>query len=329
MGKFKSFILILCSLSLFSCGDDEGYDFPGNGGKVYVLVQPSNMVSSTANLGESSLSVNSMGAFGSAIVKFPVKTTMPVQGTMEVEIGVNNQLIDSYNQLHGTDYLPLSADVLHFNRNVLHVGDQQMESADSLDVFVDINKIKSLKVGEYLVPLQILRSSSMEVSENMNTFYWVINIKNDATGIPVADRTGWSILEFSSEDPYEENLAVNVLDGDLGTIWHTEWYAAQPEPPHFISIDMGKEVNMAGFQYVTRNRNTGVPSQLTLAVSLDGDKWIDVQTYDNLPKGASVEFRTLFDQPCKARYFRLYITEIYSNEDFVSLAEINAFIVNE
>lgn len=284
MGKFKSFILILCSLSLFSCGDDEGYDFPGNDGKVYVRVQPNNMVNSTTNFGESSLSVNSMGAFGSAMVKFPVKTTMPVQESVEVELGVNNQLVDSYNQQHGTDYLPLNADVLHFNRKVLHIGDQQMESIDSLDVFVDVNKIKSLKVGEYLVPLQILRSSSMEVSENMNTFYWVINIKNDATGIPVADRTGWSILGFSSEDPYEENLAVNVLDGDLGTIWHTEWYAAQPEPPHFISIDMGKEVNMAGFQYVTRNRNTGVPSQLTLAVSLDGDKWTDVQTYDNLPK---------------------------------------------
>lgn len=324
--------LFVCLLSLFtlsfsSC-EDESYDFLGNAGKVYVRIQDENMVNSVPNLSTSSISINSMGIFGEAKVEFPVRSTMPAQGVIEVTVGIDNSLVDVYNQSHGTKYLPLNADVVSFDENLLHIQEGQMRSSNCFKAHLDISKIQSLELGEYLVPLRLQTTSSMEISENWNTMYWLITVSEGADDVPLADRTGWAILGCSSEDEYEENLAVNVLDGSMSTCWHTEWYAAQPEPPHFISIDMGKEVSLAGFQYVTRNRNTGVPSEMIFSISSDGQEWSDVNTYTDLPSGVNAEFRTLFDKSLKARYFRLTITKIYNEEHFTSLSEINAFVIN-
>lgn len=330
MKNRKLLIGVLALFTIFSSScKDETYDFLGDEGKVYVRIQEENMVNSVHNMCKSSISINSMGVFGEAKVEFPVKSTMPAQGTIEVALSVDNSLVSTYNQAHNTEYMTLKADMISFDNNVSHIQDGQMQSADFFKAHLDINKAKSLGKGEYLVPLRLQSSSSMVVSENWNTIYWLITISDGADGVPLADRSGWKILDFSTEDEYEENLAVNVLDGDLSTLWHTEWYSEQPEPPHFISIDMGKEVNLAGFQYVTRNRDTGAPAELTLDISVDGNDWTTVDTYTDLPTGVSAEFRVLFDEVRIARYFRLTITEMaYEDECFVSLAEINAFIAN-
>ena len=318
-------LLTLFTIFSSSSCKDETYDFPGDEGKVYVRIQEENMVNSVHNVCKSSISINSMGVFGEAKVEFPAKSTMPAKDMVEVVLCVDNSLVSDYNQIHGTEYVALKADMVSFDNNVVHIQKEQMLSADNFKAHLDINKVKSLKKGEYLVPLRLQSSSSMLISENWNTIYWLITISDGADGVPLADRSSWKILDFSTEDEYEENLAVNVLDGNLSTLWHTEWYSNQPEPPHFISIDMGKEVNLAGFQYVTRNRDTGAPAELTLDISVDGNDWTTVDTYTDLPTGVSAEFRVLFDKVQIARYFRLTITKMaYEDEHFaLSLIHIS------
>ncbi len=327
----KTFYLfsVILGLALCSCGDDEKYDFPGDSGKVYVRLQSSHMVNSVANVVDATIAKTILGTSGEAVVAFPIRSTMPVNGALSAVCEIDNSLVDTYNATHGTDYAPMNADMLLFESQSATIESGQMESADQIVVRVDPAKMAELELDDYLVPIKLSSvSGGMSVSANWNVVYLHVSVVNDATGVPCADRTGWTIAGYSSEDTYQGNLAENVLDGSLSTIWHTEWAYAQPAPPHYISIDMGEVKNLAGFQYVTRNSGTGEPTEIIFAISQDGNVWEDINTYSDLPVGAGVEFRTLFDGIHEARYFRLTITKIDNNDHYTSLAEVNAFIMN-
>jgi len=77
------------------------------------------------------------------------------------------------------------------------------------------------------------------------------------------DRTDWTIVDFSSEEPYEANWgpeqqgsARAILDGDSSTFWHTAWAYSQPIFPHHVTIDMGEEKTIASFEFFTRENKT-------------------------------------------------------------------------
>lgn len=247
--KVKILIISLLSWTCFaciSCGDDDSYDFLGNSGKVYVRLQSSNMVNSIPNVVNGSISKNILGIFGDPKIKFPVSSTMPVSGNIEVNMGVDNSLVAIYNDAHETSYKTLDMDALIFNSNTLTIKDGKMISGDSIEMGLNTAILQDLELGEYLVPIKLQNvSGGVAVSQNWNTIYWIISVSSGIGDMPMADRTGWTIVGYSSEDNYQGNLAANVLDGSLSTIWHTEWTPEQPEPPHFITIDMGENVNMA------------------------------------------------------------------------------------
>ena len=328
MRKILYLFSVIVSLALFSC-EDNTYDFPGDSGKVYVRLQPSNLVNSVSNVVDATISKTILGVSGEAVAAFSIRSTMPVGGTLSATCEIDNSLVEGFNAAHGTEYVAMSADKVVFEKQSATIESGQMASADQIVVRVDPAKMNDLDLGDYLIPVKLVSvSGGMAVSSNWNVVYLHVSVVSDATGVPCADRTGWSIAGYSSIDTYEGNLAENVLDGSLSTIWHTEWAYAQPGPPHYISIDMGETKSLAGFQYVTRNNGTGEPTEIIFAVSQDGNVWEDVATYADLPVGANVEFRTLFDKLYEARYFRLTITEIDNGDHFTSLAEVNAFIMN-
>lgn len=66
-------------------------------------------------------------------------------------------------------------------------------------------------------------------------------------------RSKWKILYADSEErDAEDGSAANLLDGDVETIWHSEWSQAQPKHPHLVVIDMGADVEIGGLRYVPR-----------------------------------------------------------------------------
>lgn len=72
----------------------------------------------------------------------------------------------------------------------------------------------------------------------------------DIDGKPISHQT-WTIAYVSSEELIKENgTAENAIDGQTFNYWHSEWSNNQPDFPHYIVIDMGKEEEVSGFRFV-------------------------------------------------------------------------------
>lgn len=72
-------------------------------------------------------------------------------------------------------------------------------------------------------------------------------------GDSMLSKGGWSVFWVDSEElQAEDGHAENAIDGDVETIWHTQWGAAKPQHPHTIVLDLGKEQVVSGFGYQAR-----------------------------------------------------------------------------
>ena len=78
----------------------------------------------------------------------------------------------------------------------------------------------------------------------------------DAKG-EVVPRGAWRFVSVSSEETAKEDgLAENAIDGQSVNYWHTRWSKNVPKAPHYLVIDMGAQVDVAGFRYLPRQDMT-------------------------------------------------------------------------
>jgi beta-galactosidase len=74
----------------------------------------------------------------------------------------------------------------------------------------------------------------------------------DSNNNPISHQN-WTIAYVSSEELMKENgSAENAIDGQTFNYWSSKWSTQQPNYPHYLVIDLGKDENIAGFQYVPR-----------------------------------------------------------------------------
>ena len=88
----------------------------------------------------------------------------------------------------------------------------------------------------------------------------------------VISRKGW----VASADSVELSAgAQNAIDGDVGSIWHTQWDRASPPPPHSLIVDLGRAQQVRGFRYLPRQDGqlNGVIAKYRFYVSANGVDW--------------------------------------------------------
>jgi beta-galactosidase len=74
----------------------------------------------------------------------------------------------------------------------------------------------------------------------------------DANGASIS-HNGWTIAYVDSEErAAEDGSAENAIDGQTANFWHSEWKNAQPNHPHRLILNLGKERTISGFRYVPR-----------------------------------------------------------------------------
>ncbi|KAI4193236.1 MAG: hypothetical protein LQ348_002919 [Seirophora lacunosa] len=138
----------------------------------------------------------------------------------------------------------------------------------------------------------------------------------------ITPRTGWTVTADSLQPG---NEATNVLDGNTGSIWHTQYTPSNAVLPHAITIDMKKIINVNGLTYLprqdaSRNGNIG-QHKIEVELSSDSSTWTTVAfgTYYDDTSLKTTPFTTT-----PARYVRLTAqTEAGGRGPWTSAAEIN------
>ncbi|TCO22111.1 hexosaminidase [Kribbella steppae] len=125
----------------------------------------------------------------------------------------------------------------------------------------------------------------------------------------------------SEETAGEDGRAVNAIDGNPATFWHTEWSASQPPPPHEIQLDLGSTKSVCAVTYQTRlNATNGRIADYEIYLSTDGTNWgqpVAKGTFANSPDAKWVPIAAT-----TARYLRLVQLSEASGNPFGTAAEI-------
>lgn len=154
--------------------------------------------------------------------------------------------------------------------------------------------------------------------------------KVDKSSILVDKAHVWTDSEQADDGPLK-----NLVDGDPATFFHMRWQSAT-DYPHYIVIDMQKEIRSLQFSYQCRNHgNKDNPKSINVYGSneFDGKKFVpsDFSSWKlselrNLPdtKAALFQSETIVSDK-SFRYVWLEITESTSGKWWVALAELSLY----
>ncbi|MFD4256787.1 family 20 glycosylhydrolase [Streptomyces sp. NPDC058534] len=151
------------------------------------------------------------------------------------------------------------------------------------------------------------------------------SVSVDSEVRPLPDPIDQSTLRVhdvdSEETTGEDAAAVNAVDGDRSTFWHTQWAGGAPDFPHHITLDLGKRYDVTGLQYVQRqNARNGRIKDYRVEVSEDGATWTRVATgsFTEALTPQNVEFGAE-----RGRYVRLTGLDSHAGNAFAAAAELN------
>lgn len=127
----------------------------------------------------------------------------------------------------------------------------------------------------------------------------------------------------SQETAAGNYAASNVLDGNLSTIWHTQYSTATDPPhPHQIQLDLGASYAVTNLYYIPRqDKPNGRIARYEVYVSNDPNAWgtaVATGTFSNTSAEQTVSF------PAKTgRYVRLRTLSEVNGGPWASAAELN------
>ncbi len=124
-----------------------------------------------------------------------------------------------------------------------------------------------------------------------------------------------------SKTPGEEGAAVNVLDNNQATIWHSSWNGAERKDL-WLQLELPEAQKVNGVRLQTRNSYAnGFITKYRIETSMNGTNFTEAVSgeWDTIPgwKKASFEER-------EAKFVRIYAVESYSNgsNNYASAAEM-------
>ncbi|SED76295.1 endo-alpha-N-acetylgalactosaminidase family protein [Ruania alba] len=114
--------------------------------------------------------------------------------------------------------------------------------------------------------------------------------------------------------------AVNMLDGDPSSIWHSRWTSDATSYPHVLTFDLGTEQALDGISYLRRPANQNGPiKDYLVEVSSDGETWTQVAegAWENTDQYQDVDFDEV-----TTRYVRVTALSSISGTQFAAVAEM-------
>lgn len=126
-----------------------------------------------------------------------------------------------------------------------------------------------------------------------------------------------------------EGFAYRAIDGNTQTFWHTQWHEKRTAMPHWLQVDLGKEMDISGVGLLPRQEpSNGRFKDFSVEVSTDGAKWTKVYQgqHPNIASEHIVQCRSA-QQDCdfkvaRGRFLRLHVTSNWKGDEFATLAEL-------
>ncbi|MCC8147315.1 MAG: DUF3472 domain-containing protein [Bacteroidales bacterium] len=154
-----------------------------------------------------------------------------------------------------------------------------------------------------------------------------IERENYLNNLQYFDKTGWSVVSFSSEqvgsEPNGNGRANLIIDGNDDTYWHSQWTGSGSSFPHWFVVDMAQAKTVKGFRIVPSGGTSRYPKDIKIEVSNSPDSgWAEVWS-GQAP--LSPELIELSSPAEGYRYFKLSILNGYSDGAHTRIGEIYVF----
>jgi len=192
---------------------------------------------------------------------------------------------------------------------------------------------------EVTFPLTNARYVRLKALKEVNGKPWTsaaeINVlaTNVSAGPALVPQTNWTLKYADSQDFVKRTEfpqgreATFAFDGDINTMWHTQWSGGHDPIPHEIQIDLGQTYALSGFRYLPRQDGgiNGTIAQYLFYVSADGTNWTPVAegVFANDVNEKEVSFSTT-----NGRYIKLTALAEMNGNPWTSVAEINVLSVS-
>lgn len=127
----------------------------------------------------------------------------------------------------------------------------------------------------------------------------------------------------SEETAREDGAAINALDGDPATFWHTTWSPTATSYPHEIQVTLGATQTINGIRYLPRQDGSvnGTIAKYAIYVSTDGVNWGDAVAQGTFTKDTT-EKEVLFPAT-NGKFVRLVALSEINGKAWTSMAELN------
>ncbi len=255
---------------------------------------------------------------------YPDLNPVGLSADATIHLEASPDKVAEYNAAKGTDYpvLPAAAYTVSAT-TVIKAG-----TVESEPILITLNAKGNVEPFiEYLLPVSIVSAEGASVDQCCQTVYFLCRGAMDASNMELLDRTGWTVLEASSEEPREgdwgnSGLKEACIDGNIGTFWSTDWAQSHPQPPHWISFDLGQTVDIQGFAVQARREGYDGPKTVIFEVSDDGQSWTKAGEFKDIP--AAGEYRTFLPKAVAGRFVKLTITAV-NGGPHVTVSEFNLF----
>ena len=139
---------------------------------------------------------------------------------------------------------------------------------------------------------------------------------------------GWRIVESSSEQGGSE-AASKAFDGDASTHWHTRWSPDAPRPPHHLTIDLGRAIDLHGFVYQPRRSgDNGTVADYEFLGSIDGTAWRSLAkgTFGNVANNPVAQVVRLPAAVAGVRFVRFVALREVKGRAWASCAELSVLV---
>lgn len=245
------------------------------------------------------------------------------QEDIEVSIAIDPQWIEAYNIQNDAEFpvMPENAYSLSGTKVVIPKG-----KLNSSILKLTVNTEAMPPFIEHLLAVRI-ESANKDVKINEDLRTAIFKIKTDFIDF---DRSLWTVVDFSSEEPKEAEWGnggqvIHIFDGMDNTFWHTKWDGGEAPPPHWFIIDMASVRTMHGLKFLSRQSgHNGKPKGVDVEISIDGSEWETAGSF--ILKNTNDMQRQFFTEGFgkQARYLKVTVTSPH-DAVYTHLAEVYAF----